>query len=62
MPHRPASFFLRDQSPSARIGFSRTDFKQFVSGEKVFAQVENWGEFQEEEREAILAAVGARGA
>ena len=49
-------------SISARIGFPRSDFKQFVAGEKNFDQVENWKGFEPEEREAILAALGARNA
>lgn len=46
-------------SISARVGIPRTDFKLFVSGQKQFESVEAWAEFSDEEREAILSAIGA---
>jgi hypothetical protein len=44
---------------AARIGIPRTDFKPYVDGAKTFDGVENWGDLGREEREAILAALGA---
>lgn len=47
---------------SAKAGIARTDFKEIVSGDKYFPDVENWGSHTAEEREAILTAIGARNA
>jgi hypothetical protein len=57
-----AYFVGQIASISARVGCERADFKLLVSGEKDFDPIENWGEFGKEEREAILAALGARDA
>jgi hypothetical protein len=46
-------------SISARIGINRSDFKRFVDGEIEFNMIENWGELNKEEREALFAAIGA---
>jgi hypothetical protein len=54
-----AYFVGHISSISARVGFPRSDFKLFVSGEKPFTEVENWDEFSPEERETIFAALGA---
>jgi len=40
-------------------GIERSDFKKYVAGDKDFDVVENWGELDKEEREAVLAALGA---
>jgi len=44
---------------SARIGMDRADFKRYVDGEKDYAVVENWSALKKEEREAVLAGLGA---
>lgn len=49
-------------SISARVGIARTDFKRYVEGEIDCDLVENWDQFGSEEREAVLAAMGARNA
>lgn len=49
-------------SISARVGINRQEFKLLVNGEQDFDQIENWAEFDHDEREAILAAVGAKNA
>jgi hypothetical protein len=43
---------------SHRLGIPRTDFKPLVDGEKNFS-IENWQGMSKEEREALLAAIGA---
>lgn len=47
---------------SSRIGIPRQDFKRYVEGEMNFDLVENWGELDHDEREAVLAALGANNA
>jgi hypothetical protein len=54
-----AYFVGQISSISARVGIERSDFKILVSGEKAFPRISNWATFDAEEREAILAAVGA---
>ena len=49
-------------SISARVGIERTAFKPLVDGEANFELVENWADMDREEREAILAAIGAQNA
>lgn len=44
---------------SALLGIPRADFKKYVSGDSNFEAVENWGDLSQEEREAMLAAMGA---
>lgn len=43
---------------SRLLGIDRTQFKPAVGGENVL-EIENWGEMKANQREAILAAVGA---
>ncbi|WP_198682978.1 hypothetical protein [Steroidobacter agaridevorans] len=57
-----AYFVGQISSISSRIGIHRADFKPYVSGEKNLDEVEDWASFDKEEREAILAALGARNA
>lgn len=47
---------------ASRVGIERADFKKYVDGLKMFAGVENWAELGHEEREAVLAALGAANA
>jgi hypothetical protein len=47
---------------SAKVGIARADFKRYVEGEVDLELVENWDQFGGEEREAILAAMGATNA
>lgn len=49
-------------SIAARVGIARADFKRYVGGEIDCDLVENWDQFGSEEREAVLAAMGARNA
>lgn len=44
---------------AARVGIARADFKPYVDGTKTLDVVENWGSLCREEREAVLAALGA---
>lgn len=44
---------------SARVGFDRAMFKDYVAGTTSFERVENWSKHNKEEREAILVALGA---
>ena len=54
------SYFIGQVSNiSAKVGIPRTDFKKVVSGEKVFERVENWNSLSSNEREAVLASLGA---
>ncbi len=46
-------------SISAKIGIERAQFKPLVSGAAMFDRVENWQNLAKEEREAVLAALGA---
>lgn len=45
---------------AAKVGIERTDFKRYVAGEVDCDLVENWDQLGSEEREAVLAAIGAR--
>jgi Holliday junction resolvasome RuvABC endonuclease subunit len=47
---------------SAKVGIERTTFKKIVSGEDDFDQIANWKDHSEEEREALLTALGAMNA
>lgn len=47
---------------SAKAGIERTTFKKIVSGEESFDQIDNWDQNSEEEREALLTALGATNA
>lgn len=47
---------------AAKVGISRADFKPYVQGDRTFELVENWDDLTPEEREAVLAAVGAANA
>lgn len=49
-------------SISAKIGIERADFKLYVNGELDCDLVENWDRLDSEEREAVLAAMGASNA
>jgi len=49
-------------SISARIGIARNKFKPLVDGNETYENVEKWGELTREEREAVLAALGAKNA
>lgn len=44
---------------SSKLSIVRSDFKKFVDGELEYEKVENWKEFNKEEREAVLTALGA---
>lgn len=44
---------------SPLLEIPRAEFKKYVEGEVDFGIVENWGGLKKEEREAVLAAVGA---
>jgi hypothetical protein len=44
---------------SSRIGIPRKDFKRYVEGEVDCDLVENWESLDHDEREAVLAALGA---
>lgn len=57
-----AYFVGQISSISARIGFDREDFKRYVNGELEYGLIENWGNHNEQEREALLSAVGASNA
>lgn len=46
-------------SIAAKVGIARADFKRFVDGVKDCDIVENWAQLDSEEREAVLAAIGA---
>lgn len=47
---------------SSRIGIPREDFKRYVEGEVECDLIENWSELNRDEREAVLAALGANNA
>ena len=49
-------------SIAARVGIARVDFKRYVDGHADCDLVENWDQFSSDEREAVLAALGARNA
>lgn len=58
-----ASYYVGQiSSIAARVGIARTDFKRYVEGEIDCDLVENWDQFDSDEREAVLAAMGARNA
>lgn len=44
---------------ASRVGIPRGDFKPYVEGLRMFSPVENWGDLDREEREAVFAALGA---
>jgi len=44
---------------AAKLHIERADFKKYVKGELNFEAVENWKQHGDEEREAILTALGA---
>jgi len=44
---------------SKRIGIERSKFKPLVEGTELFEGVENWGDLSNDEREAVLTAIGA---
>lgn len=44
---------------SSRLNLERTRFKPLIEGTDQFGQIENWAEFSEVEREAILTAIAA---
>lgn len=44
---------------SARIGIPRVDFKPYVDGAVDCELVEDWNELEQDEREAVLTALGA---
>lgn len=46
-------------SISRRLGFARTQFKPFVTNTMAFDQVPGWEDLNQEEREAVLVAMGA---
>lgn len=47
---------------SAKLGMNRADFKKYVDGKRDFEGVESWDKMNKEQREAILAALGAANA
>ncbi|MES3675894.1 hypothetical protein QC589_08060 [Halomonas elongata] len=49
-------------SISAKVGIARPDFKRYVAGEIDLDLVQNWDQIVSEEREAVLAAMGATNA
>jgi hypothetical protein len=57
-----AYFVGHISSISSRLGIPRVDFKQYVSGERNYEPIENWTQLGLEDREAVLAAIGARNA
>jgi Holliday junction resolvasome RuvABC endonuclease subunit len=44
---------------SARMGIARKDFKRYVEGELTIDCVDNWADLTKEQREAVMAAIGA---
>jgi hypothetical protein len=46
-------------SISAKIGIERSNFKKHISGGLDFEEVENWNSLSENQREAVLSALGA---
>lgn len=55
-----ASYFTGQiSSISSRISIPRAHFKLYVQGNLPFERVENWADFNQEEREAVLVALGA---
>lgn len=46
-------------SISAKVGIPRADFKRYVEGEDNCDLVEGWDQFAQDEREAVLTALGA---
>lgn len=49
-------------SLSARIGIPRKDFKRYTDGELSMNCIDNWDSLSKEQREAVMAAVGATNA
>lgn len=44
---------------SAKLGFERPLFKEYVDNKVPYPSIENWKDFSKEERESILAALSA---
>lgn len=44
---------------AAKLNMPRADFKLYVDGEQDFENIENWGNHNKDEKEAILTALGA---
>lgn len=44
---------------AAKLDIPRADFKRYVDGQLEYENVENWNEHNKEEKEAILASLGA---
>jgi len=58
-----ASYYVGQiSSISAKVGIARANFKRYIDGEIDLDLVENWDQFGPEEREAVLAAMGAANA
>lgn len=47
---------------AAKLGIVRADFKHYIDNTKKQDLVDNWVDFNKEEREAILTALGAKNA
>lgn len=47
---------------SARMGIARKDFKRYVDGELSMDGVDGWARLTKEQREAVMAAIGATNA
>jgi len=46
-------------SISNKLSIDRKDFKKLLSGDKNFQIIQNWTDYNEEERESILASISA---
>lgn len=46
-------------SISARADIKRSDFKKIIDGDLDFPRIDNWNDFNKNEREAVLCALGA---
>jgi len=46
-------------SISARLGIERADFKPYASGERIFYDIDIWGNLSLEERECLMASASA---
>lgn len=44
---------------TSRLGIDRSDFKPYAKGEKVFLEIERWGNLSLEERESLMSAASA---
>lgn len=49
-------------SLSARMGIARKDFKRYAEGELSMDCVDSWADLTKEQREAVMAAIGATNA